>query len=772
MLDLDTLRDQIRDFDWIVGAVNYDEDLHFSSYYLRASTPARTDSFYPGYGLIIGFYENFTERYFLKKDECANNAEVLTRRALRDPAWLRYILDEIVHRSNALTQAFPPNMSPAYLTSAPNQELLTSYELHHRLHTDLYTYARIPEALDRGVDYFTNYLRGHLTSKLTAADDLNEVFNQLTQPVTASVLAQAILDLERIVGVVKHDQRTRELLLSYPRMARMLLPYGILERVRAYAEKWRYLEYHGYGSRRVADEGSIVDQILNSLQNERPSAMARTILTRFAENRVQKDLLFDRLKLDVPHRELFELYPEIGAVKLHRRYAQLRNFYFLDMLLSEIAKRLQVDEWTIRSALPEEIMRALREGAPLLAEAHSRRSGCMFVLRNDKELLVSGDQIHAIQEQLETRSAKHKDRRILKGIIASKGRVQGVCKIILRADVPAQKFQDGAILVSEATDPDLLKLIRVAGGVLTQQGGVTAHAAIICREIGIPAIIGIEGLLDTLKDGDVVELDAFTGTVSIMQQLDEPPAGILAEHDSLNDPARVGAKAANLSRLAALGFAIPPYVVLKSEGVRRYLDAGASDHGNQGLGEWIQRRLSLGRDAFVAIRSSGIDEDTAGSSLAGEFDTIINLPIQNVSAGLADFLEKNKRGRGGDVYSGSIIVQEMIGGEIGGVSLTMDVEHDDRSVIICEMSLGGAQAVTSGMVTPARIRVRKDTLDILEASIDSAVESRFGREIVRELGGIVLDIENLFGVPVDVEWVKRGSTFFVLQARPIVIPRK
>ena len=120
------------------------------------------------------------------------------------------------------------------------------------------------------------------------------------------------------------------------------------------------------------------------------------------------------------------------------------------------------------------------------------------------------------------------------------------------------------------------------------------------------------------------------------------------------------------------------------------------------------------------------------------------------------------------MYRGAVVIQEMITGEVGGVALTEDADTGDSGTIVYEMSKGGAATVTSGKSTPARIRVRKDTLDIIQAAPSEASESLFGREVIGELGRIVVDIERLFGQPVDVEWVKKGSTFYVLQARPIV----
>src|SRR5207253_2016041 len=84
----DRLRELLEGNEWVKGAVNYDEDLHFSTFYLRASCAHVTAPLYPGYTAIVAFYSGFNESYYLLKHECQSTAEAIVRKALRRPAWL------------------------------------------------------------------------------------------------------------------------------------------------------------------------------------------------------------------------------------------------------------------------------------------------------------------------------------------------------------------------------------------------------------------------------------------------------------------------------------------------------------------------------------------------------------------------------------------------------------------------------------------------------------------------------------------------------------
>ena len=103
----------------------------------------------------------------------------------------------------------------------------------------------------------------------------------------------------------------------------------------------------------------------------------------------------------------------------------------------------------------------------------------------------------------------------LKGIGASPGIVKGKVRIITNPS--NAKLEQGEILVAEFTDPGWIMLFPAASGILVERGSLLSHSAIVSRELGIPAVVGITGLLKSLKDGDEVELNGTTGVVKIVK---------------------------------------------------------------------------------------------------------------------------------------------------------------------------------------------------------------------------------------------------------------
>jgi pyruvate,water dikinase len=97
------------------------------------------------------------------------------------------------------------------------------------------------------------------------------------------------------------------------------------------------------------------------------------------------------------------------------------------------------------------------------------------------------------------------------GMNASSGEVEGRVRVVRQ--VERDRFEEGEILVCRTTDPGWTPLLLLAGGVVAELGGRMSHGAIIARELGVPAVLGLPGAMSWLNDGDLVRVDGTKGTV-------------------------------------------------------------------------------------------------------------------------------------------------------------------------------------------------------------------------------------------------------------------
>jgi phosphohistidine swiveling domain-containing protein len=82
----------------------------------------------------------------------------------------------------------------------------------------------------------------------------------------------------------------------------------------------------------------------------------------------------------------------------------------------------------------------------------------------------------------------------------------------------AASLQPGEVLVSPATDPSWTPLLMIAGAIVVERGGPLSHAAIVSRELGVPAVLNVSGATQVLRSGDVVEVDGSTGTITVLDE--------------------------------------------------------------------------------------------------------------------------------------------------------------------------------------------------------------------------------------------------------------
>ncbi len=107
----------------------------------------------------------------------------------------------------------------------------------------------------------------------------------------------------------------------------------------------------------------------------------------------------------------------------------------------------------------------------------------------------------------------------LKGISCSPGKVSGIARVIKS---PRDNIKlSGEILIADRTDPGWVPLYPSVSGILIERGSVLSHSAIVAREMGIPAIVGIPNLTKTIKDGDFIEVNATTGEILIKENDNE-----------------------------------------------------------------------------------------------------------------------------------------------------------------------------------------------------------------------------------------------------------
>jgi phosphoenolpyruvate synthase/pyruvate phosphate dikinase len=221
-------------------------------------------------------------------------------------------------------------------------------------------------------------------------------------------------------------------------------------------------------------------------------------------------------KLSAKGKVLADLLEATSYIRFYRATIFSLAYYRGYPILNEIATRLNCSLESIKFATPQEITEALAHNQKLNPKKllQRREAFVMLVISDQYEQYEGKEALRVITKEF--RQISSAETAEIKGMPAFKGIVRGTVKIIHDAR-DLGSLHKGDILVCEATNPDLVIAMSLAGAIVTNEGGVTSHAAIVARELRKPCIIGTKIATKVLKDGDVVEVDANQGVVKILK---------------------------------------------------------------------------------------------------------------------------------------------------------------------------------------------------------------------------------------------------------------
>ncbi|MHC1625696.1 MAG: phosphoenolpyruvate synthase [Methermicoccaceae archaeon] len=164
-----------------------------------------------------------------------------------------------------------------------------------------------------------------------------------------------------------------------------------------------------------------------------------------------------------------------------------------------------------KNVLDDDEIMMLADYATLIEDHYGTPQDVEWGIEKNKIYILQSRPITTIKNDEGTVSKKGGEG-IVKGIGASPGMVSGVVKIVHEMD-DLGKVNEGDILVTEMTTPDMVPAMKRAAGIVTDEGGLTCHAAIVSRELGISAVVGTREGSKILKDGMVVTIDGDRGVV-------------------------------------------------------------------------------------------------------------------------------------------------------------------------------------------------------------------------------------------------------------------
>ena len=464
-------------------------------------------------------YENNSCQYLMKKSDWEQTSLPWAEKLLAKPAEFKKVKREIDNRLKALL-IFANQVNKTKLKNKKNSELFALFNKFAGLNYRAYAWGLALVLLDfQETTYISDALTKYLKNEL-AAKDYSEYFTALTTMPKRTEARQEELDLLKIVSKIKKNKKLVALLCNNVEREipgwLLKLNKNIYQLIVRHAKRYNYITYVYEGPPlEIPDFILMIKEFI--VRDKNPDKKIKEILQSEKDLMKKRADYQNKLKPSAYYKKLIKLAQEISFVKFYRREQQSHAYCLLEGLLREISRRLNISVKQLRFLTSEELEAYLVHGHEVNIEKINKRMKlCVLACENGGKIkLLEAKAAQKFIKNIEVEKIDY-DVKELKGQTACIGKVKGRVKIInLPEDM--EKIKDGEILASFATNPNLMPAIRKASAIITDEGGLTSHAAIVSRELNIPCIVGLKIITKILHDGDLVEVDANQGIVKIIK---------------------------------------------------------------------------------------------------------------------------------------------------------------------------------------------------------------------------------------------------------------
>ncbi|MFC1769083.1 PEP-utilizing enzyme [Nanoarchaeota archaeon] len=323
-----------------------------------------------------------------------------------------------------------------------------------------------------------------------------DVFSKLTAPNHLSFINEAEIALLKVANEIKQDPSKKDQLLSNHQKQYFWTSNNYVD------DNILSVEHFGKEVENILSLDLDIDDYIKKIEGT-PS-----------RNKKEKEELMKRLNVPSELKFLIEVSEDFTYWQDERKKSTFWTTHYFSLILSEISKRKNIPLDLIKYMSPREVSEIFSKEIDKKA-LEERRKNCVFYWDKEGHDCVHGNEADEVKEKI---LGKHdlSDVDDFRGLTACMGKAVGNVKI-LRSVKEINKFEKGDILVSVMTRPDYIPAMKKAAAIVTDEGGVTCHAAIVSRELGIPCIIGTKIATKVLKDNMKVEVNANHSWVRIIK---------------------------------------------------------------------------------------------------------------------------------------------------------------------------------------------------------------------------------------------------------------
>ncbi len=430
-----------------------------------------------GYDYSVKTNGSIVGNIIVRKEEIEALGEREWSKSLEEPGLLLKFMREI-ERENGKSMEKWRELKKEDFAGKPNAQLLESYSEY--LHTVENTGPTIYTPLAVEKQLFEN------GAKILGEMGRKDAESLLFRPVKSGITLQ-------------EEESMLELAVS-------LKQGGGKEKLEKHVELFSWMKDNGYFME-FHHERHYLDQAASITNPEQKLGEFREKTAAHASE--FKELLSAAGKSD---RLLLETINHAIFFRSFRTERLTQSSFYIAGLLREIARRVGLQgEKDAVYLLPNEVELSLHKKLDPRKLVEARKNAFVFLTHPKGILVAEGSKALECLEHYEKTLGKEKTAEV-KGTVSFKGKAKGKA-VIIRKLAELSKVKKGDILVAHSTTPDYVPALKKVSGIVTEEGGILCHAAVVSREMKIPCIVGAKHATAVFKDGDEIELNTETGTV-------------------------------------------------------------------------------------------------------------------------------------------------------------------------------------------------------------------------------------------------------------------
>lgn len=478
--------------------------------------------FKPGLKFCIFSFEEDYMKQALSIPESIENCETQFKALKKDPEKIKNFV-KLCKDNYSATRKAAARTSFVVMRHLSKDQLLKEFDDFNKIIREFWEISLVIEPYNPFLDdvyypYFEKLVKDPKRAK--------EAFAILTSPTEPSFITQERRDMLEIIVKYLNTQKEQELILKMP-VADYLAEIKfnnpeLFRRLFEHQQNYHWIQ-NSYEQRIVLTIYDFINFIRDNIKEASIGSIKEQLakINNYEYLINKQNQLIKELKLNADTVKELEFIREVTWLKDERKEVILKILDILFCFLEEFGKRTGIDPKLIGYSSIEEVPAILENNFDLNI-LQQRRSKSFWISQTGNRISrITGNEAVTLKEKLfPKQEAKKLDE--LRGNVASIGPdpvVIGKVRVIL--DPKNQKIENSEILVTSMTRPEFVPIMRKALGVITDEGGITSHAAIISREMNKPCIIGTKFATKILKDGDEVELRMNHGSIRIINQAKE-----------------------------------------------------------------------------------------------------------------------------------------------------------------------------------------------------------------------------------------------------------